>query len=197
VVYGVEVEYFHNYFVGRGDDAMLVHNGPECVGKPVVVDRPTRGRVGLHGEAYHTGYDAIFSRNSIIFNKTHAGSQPVPKGRGPGGGLRQSHHGLQQEWAKQNLGKHGYDPDLAPTVTIETGQGYPHSKISELQNARRDARVSAGNGKWSSTIDEELGYIVSDFRAAGFKNGVISQVLEQQYRMLDKLGASYTRVPGF
>ncbi|MGL6095273.1 MAG: hypothetical protein ACRC7O_05670, partial [Fimbriiglobus sp.] len=33
-VYGIEVEYFHNYFVGTGDNAMLVHNGPACVVKP-------------------------------------------------------------------------------------------------------------------------------------------------------------------
>ena len=34
-VYGIEVEFFHNYFVGRGENAMLVHNGPECVVKPM------------------------------------------------------------------------------------------------------------------------------------------------------------------
>lgn len=33
-VFGIEVEYFHNYFVGRGPNAMLVHNGPDCVLKP-------------------------------------------------------------------------------------------------------------------------------------------------------------------
>lgn len=38
VVYGIEVEYFHNYFVGTGPDAMLVHNGPECFPKPAGVD---------------------------------------------------------------------------------------------------------------------------------------------------------------
>jgi hypothetical protein len=34
-VYGIEVEYFHNYFVGTGDNAMLVHNGPDCLVKPL------------------------------------------------------------------------------------------------------------------------------------------------------------------
>jgi hypothetical protein len=29
------VEYFHNYFVGTGANAMLVHNGPLCLVKPV------------------------------------------------------------------------------------------------------------------------------------------------------------------
>ncbi len=34
-VFGIEVEYFHNYFVGGGPNAMLVHNGPgACVPRP-------------------------------------------------------------------------------------------------------------------------------------------------------------------
>ncbi|HTU93124.1 MAG TPA: SEC-C metal-binding domain-containing protein [Gemmataceae bacterium] len=33
-VYGIEVEFFHNYFVGSGDSAMLVHNGPQCLKTP-------------------------------------------------------------------------------------------------------------------------------------------------------------------
>lgn len=43
-VYGVEVEYFHNYFVGTGPDAMLVHNG-ECVTKPVERDPDGMARI--------------------------------------------------------------------------------------------------------------------------------------------------------
>jgi hypothetical protein len=34
-VFGIEVEYFHNYYVGSGDNAMLVHNGPQKVAKPL------------------------------------------------------------------------------------------------------------------------------------------------------------------
>lgn len=58
----------------------------------------------------------------VIFNKTHKDSLPKPKGTGPNGGRLQSHHGLQQEWSKANLSQYGYDPKLAPTVTIETGK---------------------------------------------------------------------------
>jgi hypothetical protein len=86
---------------------------------------------------------------------------------------------------------------MAPTVTLETGKGFPHSKVSALQNARRDARLAAGKGKWSSTIEDELGNIVEDFRAAGFDDSVIKQVLEQQYQMLDSLGIKYIRPSGF
>ena len=132
--------------------------------------------------------------NYILFNKTHKDSLPRPKGTGPNGGRLQSHHGLQQQWAIENLSKYGYDPSLAPTVTIETGRGMPHTTISNLQNARRDARVASGNGKWSSSLQDELSYIVSDFREAGFSDVVINDVMEQQYRMLDKLDVKYERI---
>jgi hypothetical protein len=64
-VYGIEVEYFHNYFVGRGPDAMLVHNGPECVGKPARAEsgklRGTGTRAGMSEDPlFGAGYDAIF-----------------------------------------------------------------------------------------------------------------------------------------
>ena len=130
----------------------------------------------------------------MLFNKTHKASLPRPKGTGPNGGRLQSHHGLQHEWAKHNLAQHGYDGGLAPTITLETGRGFPHTALSNLQNARRNARVAAGRGKWSSTLQEELQYIADDFTTAGFSRNTIKQVLEQQYKMLDKLGISYQSV---
>ncbi|MBL3695975.1 hypothetical protein F1652_26230 [Pluralibacter gergoviae] len=130
----------------------------------------------------------------IYFNKTHNGSLPKPKGFGPNGGRLQSHHGLQQEWASNNLSHYGYDPNLAPTVTLETGKGLPHTSISNAQNLRRDFRVAQGRGKWSSSLQSELGYIRDDMEIAGFDNKTIAKVLEQQYSMLDKLGVPYNRI---
>ncbi len=130
----------------------------------------------------------------IHFNKTHKDSLPKPKGMGPNGGRLQSHHGLQQEWAINNLSQYGYNPKLAPTVTIETGKGLPHTIISNAQNARRDLRVAQGQGKWSSSLQDELNNIVTDFRDAGFKDDVIKKILDQQYKMLDKLNVPYNKV---
>lgn len=129
-----------------------------------------------------------------MFNKTHKDAGPKPRVLGPNGGSLQSHHGLQQQWAKENLAQYGYDPKLAPTVTIETGKGMPHTSISTAQNVRRNARVASGKGKWSSSLQDELQYIVDDFTNAGFSNDTINQVLEQQYKMLDKLGVPYERI---
>jgi hypothetical protein len=77
------------------------------------------------------------------------------------------------------------------------GNVTPHTTISELQKKRAREREANGQGKSSSTIDQELGYIVDDFRAAGYSDAVTGKVLEQQYRMLDKLGVNYSRAPGF
>ncbi|MBX9624138.1 MAG: hypothetical protein K2X82_10045 [Gemmataceae bacterium] len=195
----------NSHEVRAGDVVYLRGGGPAVVRR--VRRRDARTAVcnltvgGLHTFAVGTAQALVHNTSGttpapyVLFNKTHAGSLPNPKGVGPNGGRLQSHHGLQQEWAAQNLP--GYDPKLAPTVTIETGKGFPHTTLSTLQNARRDARVAAGLGKWSSTIDEELSYIVTDFRLAGFGDDVIRKVLEQNYKMLDKLGVQYTRPAGF
>lgn len=148
-------------------------------------------RFGQSGRAARGGGDARYSYASgslfIVFNSTHASSKPTPKGVGPTGGRLQSHHGLQQEWAIHNLKRYGYSPSLAPTVTLETGVGFPHSAISKAQNERRNARVASGRGKWSSTLQEELQFMVDDLKAAGFERQIILDVLDQQYKMLTKL----------
>ena len=142
----------------------------------------------------HSNVPESNETNYILFNKTHKDSLPKPKGVGYNGGNLQSHHGLQQGWASHNLSSYGYNTRLAPTVTIETGTGLPHTLITNAQNTRRDARENSGRGKWSSTLQEELGYIVSDFQNAGFSRATIDKVLEQQYSMLDKLNVPYTRI---
>jgi uncharacterized protein YukE len=131
-------------------------------------------------------------KNYVLFNKSHGTSKPKPKGKGPNGGPLQSHHPIQQEWAKQNL--FNYKGRSAPTITIESGKGYPHYFISQLQNARRDAREAAGKGKWSSSLQEELEYIVSDMQKIGYSRKTIEDTLEQQYKMLDKLKVEYKKV---
>ncbi len=64
-VFGIEVEYFHNYFVGRGPNAMLVHNGPECVVRPREASgkKAGAGRAGLSEDPkFAAGYEAIFGK---------------------------------------------------------------------------------------------------------------------------------------
>ncbi|MCZ2344015.1 MAG: hypothetical protein LC104_19805 [Bacteroidales bacterium] len=63
-VFGIEIEYFHNYFVGVGDDAMLVHNGPQCIVKPAetIADRASftiRGARRIDGLREATHADVV------------------------------------------------------------------------------------------------------------------------------------------
>jgi hypothetical protein len=127
-----------------------------------------------------------------IFNKTHIDSLPKPKGKSPNGNRLNSHHLLQSAWAKANLP--GYMDDLAPTMTLETGVGLSHTTISNLQRSRANARVKSGSGKWSSSLQDELAYIVDDLRAAGFGDKTIREATDMVYKMLDKLNVKYTKV---
>ncbi|WP_229726770.1 PAAR domain-containing protein [Sphingomonas alpina] len=135
----------------------------------------------------------------ILFNETYKGARPNPRMAGPQGGNLQANHGLQGKWAQENLKQYGYDSKLAPAETIATGavKPYEHTIISNRQNARAAARVANGQGKWSSTLNDELANTASDYKAAGYSDATISKVLNQQYRMLDKIGAPYTKVPGY
>jgi phage portal protein BeeE len=156
-------------------------------------NRRRKPKRGGHG----TNQAATASEPYTRFNPTHKGSQPKPKGRGPNGGKLESHHGIQHEWAVHNLARYGYKGELAPTVTLETGKGLTHTIISNAQRKRRDERVAKGAGKWSTSIDEELRFLVQDFREAKLSDDVIRKTLHQNYRMLDKLGVKYRRPAGF
>lgn len=73
-----------------------------------------------------------------------------------------------------------YSTALQLAASIATG-------LAEVQSG-------IGNGKWSSSLQEELKNIVSDFEKAGFSKETIRGTLEQQYRMLDKLKVKYERI---
>ena len=87
-----------------------------------------------------------------------------------------------------------YSYKLAPTITIETGKELPHTFISNAQTAIRNERMASGVGKWSTTLQEELQFMVDDLTKAGILRNTTSQVLEQQYEMLDKLGVKFERI---
>lgn len=70
----------------------------------------------------------------------------------------------------------------------------PHTNLTNSQNARRDLRLATGQGKWDSSLQQELQYIVDDFTDAGFSKDTIRKVLDQQYAMLDKLKVPYERI---
>ena len=69
-----------------------------------------------------------------------------------------------------------------------------HTTIPNAQTARRNERMASGVGKWSTTLQEELQFMGDDLTKGGFSRNTTSQVLEQQYKMLDKLDVKYERI---
>jgi hypothetical protein len=122
-VFGIEVEYFHNYFVGTGDNAMLVHNGPEKVARPVVTSNMTAEEL----------------REAL----RRAASEPPFKGgkKIDGAELRQRLDAL--------MAKHGVDADVEIELLGTNKRGY-HSieketlaKGGEVYHARMRVRPGA------------------------------------------------------
>ena len=126
----------------------------------------------------------------IAFLRRH-GDAPKPRPTGPNDFRTQSHHPLQRAWAEVNLKRHKYNYKEAPTVLLETRLNTPHTTITQLQDERAKLRVASGKGKWSSTINEELQFLVDDFKTVGFTDDVIARVLQAQYKMLRKLGVPF------
>jgi uncharacterized protein RhaS with RHS repeats len=99
--------------------------------------------------------------NGELYNIAPHGEQPTP--RSP----YQSHHIVQDEWAKAQ-GFDTYSSKEAPSILLDATPGSnQHAIITARQNARRDARVAAGKGKWSTSLKEELKYAKADLLAAG------------------------------
>ncbi len=106
------------------------------------------------------------------YNITSHGNQPSP--RSP----YQSHHIVQNEWAKAQ-GFNNYSSKEAPSILLDATPGSnQHAIITTRQNARRDARIAAGKGKWSTTLKQELKYARADLKAAGVPKSDIKKAIK-------------------
>ena len=103
--------------------------------------------------------------------------------------ILQSHHGLQQKWASSNLSAYGYNPDLAPTITLETNangvKNLSHTVITNQQNA-----YNRQNGSTSGTLQERLILGAQQQLNAGISKDVVMQDLANNYKMIDKLNGN-------
>jgi len=116
--------------------------------------------------------DTFGLSNVQEYNISSHGSQPSP--RSP----YQSHHIVQDEWAKAQ-GLNGYSSRQAPAILLNAEPGSnQHAIITARQNARRDARIAGGKGKWSTTLKQELKYARADLKAAGVPKKVIRKAIK-------------------
>ncbi len=54
-----------------------------------------------------------------------------------------------------------------------------HAIITARQNARRDARIAAGEGKWSTSLKQELKYAKADLIAAGVPKKYVTKAIKE------------------
>jgi len=104
------------------------------------------------------------------------GQQPTP--RDP----LQSHHIIQDEWARHNIPN--YDSQAskaAPSILLHKGNAR-HSNITTAQNARRDARLAAGRGRWSTSLREEFEFAIMDLRMAGAPEKHVRKAIKKAYK---------------
>lgn len=90
-----------------------------------------------------------------------------------------SHHIIQDEWAK-NQGFDFYNSGKAPTILLDATPGSnQHAIITARQNARRDARISKGKGKWETSLKQELKYAQEDLIAAGVPKDKVDEAIRE------------------
>ena len=93
----------------------------------------------------------------------------------------QSHHTIQQEWAKQNI--KGYDPQKAPAILIPSSSGKAHAIISAMQRAFRK------QNEFNTSIRQEFTESARQLKAAGLSSKQIKRALSQSYKYFRELGA--------
>ncbi|MDR3413226.1 MAG: RHS repeat-associated core domain-containing protein, partial [Formivibrio sp.] len=99
--------------------------------------------------------------------------QPSPRPTG-----QQSHHIIQDAWAQANVP--GYSRGSAPAVLLT--QSPNHATVTALQNARRDARIAAGQPKWGTSMDEEFNNSYRDLGAAGMSEKCKRKAIKKAYK---------------
>ncbi|SDP31704.1 RHS repeat-associated core domain-containing protein, partial [Pseudomonas cichorii] len=99
--------------------------------------------------------------------------QPSPRPSG-----MQSHHIIQDAWAKTNVSD--YSRGSAPAILLPASP--QHSTVTALQNARRDERLANGQSKWGTSMQEEFRNSYRDLGAAGVSEKCKRKAIKQAYK---------------
>ena len=97
-------------------------------------------------------------------------------------GRVQSHHIIQDKWAKKNNIK-GYRRDKAPAILLKTGVGESHTSIT---NSQRQRRRKHG---YNTTIREEFNASYKDLIDAKVNRKAAKKAIGKAYKYYDSLGA--------
>ncbi|WP_279026616.1 RHS repeat-associated core domain-containing protein [Gibbsiella quercinecans] len=95
-------------------------------------------------------------------------------------GFVQSHHPIQDAWAKRRVG--GYQRNSAPATLLRSSSGSPHAGISAAQRTRR-----AMPGGWDTSLKQEFNISYREMLDAGVPSGQAKKSLNDAYKYFDGL----------
>lgn len=162
---------------------MTPHIGSGLVPAGVGHIAPESGPVAQKLQAFVDSVNSGKSKFLKTYRQSSTNAKLAPDYISP-----QKHHILQNEWAKKNLAKYGYDPNLAPVIMLETGKGLPHTIITNNQRSRKMVRLMNGDDKWGTSLMDELDNSRTDLRAAGISSKDIDEYMNGVMKMLKKIG---------
>ncbi|QHI80644.1 Rhs family protein [Serratia sp. NGAS9] len=95
-------------------------------------------------------------------------------------GFVQSHHPIQDAWAKKRVG--GYQRNSAPATLLKSASGSPHAGISAVQRTRR-----ALPGGWDTTLKQEFNISYREMLDSGVPVEQARKSLGDAYKYFDGL----------
>ena len=194
VVYNLTVEGFHTYFVF--DEAGVGVWSHNCGG---------RTHVFLEGRNYARGWSRVFRKKASpglrsrvppeghrTFDVSRHGNLSPGANRSPGhtntldDGFVQSHHAVQDAWARSFAERHGlpYSSRDAAAILLPSRSGESHALISAFQRARR--RVE---GFGSDDIRREFRIAYEEFLSSGVPVDRARRAMGRAYKYFDSIGA--------
>ncbi|MCE7989393.1 MAG: Rhs family protein [Caldilinea sp. CFX5] len=161
-MYNLTVAVAHTFFVG--EQQWLVHNCSKRPGGYITHD------VDLHGNLSPRANRAPGHGNTLAEHRI------------------QSHHPIQDEWARTNVP--GYNRNDAPAILLPSVSGDPHALISAAQRAAANQRVQQGLSRWqSTTIREEFDFAYRTMINVGVPVDKVEKAVKDAYKYFDSLGA--------
>ncbi|ADP13267.1 Rhs family protein [Erwinia sp. Ejp617] len=105
-------------------------------------------------------------------------------------GFVQSHHPIQDAWAKKRI--NAYQRNSAPATLLKSASGSPHAGISAAQRARR-----AATGGWDTTLKQEFSISYKEMLDAGVPTNQARKSLGDAFKYFDGLRESNMGNPFF
>lgn len=136
------------------------------------------------------GIDSFFivvNGNPILVHNQDLIGPYGPMPTAPG---MQKHHVIQDAWVRENYGANYKADSMRNKATaIRLQQDPIHNSISNAQGAYRRERVAGGQGKYTTSIQEEFQNSAKWMREAGVDEAARRKALKKAYKYFDSIGA--------